>query len=64
MTKSLVFGVLVAKIQAVLFDIGETLLNFGRLGVFGLFRDGTCLAYDFLQKLGQPVGGLRVYMAI
>lgn len=52
-----------ARIQAVLFDIGETLLNFGRVDAMGLFREGTRLAYDFLKKLDQPVGGFRFYMA-
>ena len=52
-----------AKIQAVLFDIGETLLNFGKIDAAGLFRQGTRLAYDFLKKLDQPVGNFRVYMA-
>jgi HAD superfamily hydrolase (TIGR01549 family) len=50
------------KIEAVLFDIGETLLNFGRVDVISLFRQGGRLAYDFLEKLNQPVGSLRVFL--
>jgi putative hydrolase of the HAD superfamily len=50
------------KIQAVLFDIGETLLNFGQVDVAGLFKDGGKLAYDFLQRLGQPTGSLKMFL--
>ena len=52
-----------AKIQVILFDIGETLLNFGRVNTAELFKEGTSLAYDFLKKLGQPVGSFRIYLA-
>ena len=51
-----------AQIQAILFDIGETLLNFGRVDATGLFKEGTALAYDFLKKLGAPVGIFRIYL--
>ena len=50
------------KIQAVLFDIGETLLNFGRVDVISLFRQGGRLAYDFLKRLNQPTGSLRFFL--
>ena len=50
------------KIQAVLFDIGETLLNFGRVDVISLFRQGGRLAYDFLKKLNQPTGALSFFL--
>ena len=56
-------GIFVAKIQAVLFDIGETLLNFGNVDAVELFRQGTHLAYDFLKKSGRPVDNFRIYMA-
>ena len=51
-----------AQIQAILFDIGETLLNFGKVDAAGLFREGTSLAYDFLKKLGAPVGSFKIYL--
>lgn len=44
------------KIQAVLFDIGETLLSFGKVDVIALFREGGKLAHNYLKKLGQPAG--------
>lgn len=50
------------EIQAVLFDIGETLLNFGRVDVMSLFRQGGRLAYDSLKKLNQPTGSLRFFL--
>jgi HAD superfamily hydrolase (TIGR01549 family) len=50
------------KIQAVLFDIGETLLDFGRVDVTSLFRQGGKLAYDFLKKFNQPTGRLSFFL--
>jgi len=49
------------KIKAVLFDLGETLLNFGKLRPTRLFRQGARLSYDFLKSLGQPVGNFEYY---
>ncbi|NIA16898.1 MAG: HAD-IA family hydrolase [Planctomycetes bacterium] len=51
-----------AQIQAILFDIGETLLNFGKVDAAALFKEGTSLAYDFLKKLGVPLGSFRIYL--
>jgi putative hydrolase of the HAD superfamily len=49
------------KIKAVLFDLGETLLDFGRLNPREIFRQGARLSYDFLKSAGQPVGSFRYY---
>ncbi len=49
------------EIRAVLFDFGETLLNFGKVNVAELFSIGARLSYDFLKGLGQPLGGFRRY---
>ena len=49
------------KIKAVLFDLGETLLNFGKFNTTRLFRQGARLSYDFLQSCGQPVGNFNCY---
>jgi putative hydrolase of the HAD superfamily len=49
------------KIKAVLFDLGETLLNFGKVNTSKLFRQGARLSYDFLKNLDQPVGGFKYY---
>jgi putative hydrolase of the HAD superfamily len=49
------------KIKAVLFDLGETLLNFGKVNTTRLFRQGAKLSYDFLKGCGQPVGNFKYY---
>ncbi len=49
------------KIKAVLFDLGETLINFGRVNTTRLFRQGARLSYDFLRSCGQPVGNFNYY---
>lgn len=48
-------------IEAVLFDLGETLLNFGRLDRGQLFNDAVRQSYNYLQKLSQPVGSYGAY---
>lgn len=49
------------KIKAVCFDLGETLLNFGKVDIVKLFRSGAKLTYDFLKNLSQPVGKFKPY---
>jgi HAD superfamily hydrolase (TIGR01549 family) len=49
------------EIRAVLFDLGETVLNFGKIKATHLFRQGARLSYDFLRSRGQPVGNFEVY---
>jgi len=49
------------KIKAVLFDLGETLLNFGKVNTIMLFRQGARLSYDFLKSCRQPVGSFEFY---
>jgi HAD superfamily hydrolase (TIGR01549 family) len=49
------------KIKAVLFDLGETLLNFGEVNTNRLFQTGAKLSYDFLKGCGQPVGSFKYY---
>ena len=48
-------------IKAVLFDIGDTLVNFGKVSTFRMFKEGARLSYDYLQSLGQPVGHFTWY---
>ncbi|MBN2457440.1 MAG: HAD family hydrolase [Sedimentisphaerales bacterium] len=48
-------------IKAVLFDLGETLLSFGKINTSKLFKAGAKLTYDFLRSCGQPVGSFRYY---
>ena len=49
------------EIKAVLFDLGETLLTFGKVKATGVFRQGARLSYDFLKSCGQPVGSFKYY---
>jgi HAD superfamily hydrolase (TIGR01509 family) len=48
-------------IKAVVFDLGETLLNFGRLDTMQVFRQSARLAYDYLISHGQPAGNYWWY---
>ncbi|MBC8472019.1 MAG: HAD family hydrolase [Planctomycetes bacterium] len=49
------------KIKAVLFDLGETLLDFGKVQPGQIFCQGARLSYDFLKSCGQPVGNFKYY---
>ncbi len=49
------------QIKAVLFDLGDTLLNFGKLKKAKIFAAGARLTYDYLKSLNQPVGGFKWY---
>src|SRR4030042_6236048 len=49
------------QIKAVLFDLGETLINFGKFSATELFQQGASLSYDFLKSCGQPVGNFQYY---
>jgi FMN phosphatase YigB (HAD superfamily) len=49
------------KIKALLFDLGDTLLDFGKISPGEIFRQGARLSYDFLKSSGQPVSGFKYY---
>jgi len=49
------------EIKAVLFDLGETILNFGKINSTRLFRQGARLSYDYLKSCGQSVGNFEYY---
>jgi putative hydrolase of the HAD superfamily len=40
------------RIEAILFDLGDTLLDFGRVNLPSLFDEGAGLAYEYLRSLG------------
>ena len=44
-----------------MFDLGETLLNFGKVDKSRIFQQGARLSYDFLKSQGQPVGNFKYY---
>ncbi|MCY2926632.1 MAG: HAD family hydrolase [Planctomycetota bacterium] len=43
------------RIQGILFDLGDTLLNYGAIDVPALFQAGAKLAYDRLQEWGLAI---------
>jgi HAD superfamily hydrolase (TIGR01549 family) len=45
----------------VVFDLGETLLNFGRLDTMRVFRQSARLTYDYLMSHVQPAGNFWWY---
>jgi len=49
------------RIKAVLFDLGGTLLTFGKVNSFRLFRSAARGTYAFLKQAGQPVSSFRYY---
>lgn len=49
------------RIKGILFDLGETLINYGPVNVSALFRAGTHLAYEHLKELGQPLPSFNYY---
>ncbi len=49
------------KTKAILFDLGDTLVNFGEVKTFGIFRQGAQLTYAYLKELNQPVGSYFLY---
>jgi putative hydrolase of the HAD superfamily len=44
------------QIKAVMFDLGETLLNFGKVETMRVFRQSATQTYDYLISHGQPAG--------
>lgn len=49
------------RIRGIFFDLGETLLDFGKVDVGDLFQVGSRLAYDYLDELGQPLPTFERY---
>lgn len=47
------------RIKGILFDLGNTLLDFGRVDMLRLFKEGARQAYSYLQELNQPVPPFR-----
>ncbi len=49
------------QIKAVLFDLGDTLVNFGKVRTTSVFLEGARATYAFLQEHGQRVGSFARY---
>ena len=50
------------RIKGILFDLGDTLLDFGQLDVTSLFEAGGHLAYRHLRDLDQPLPPFPRYL--
>jgi len=51
----------VKRIKAIFFDLGDTLVNFGKVDIEDMFHKGARLAYDYLLQGGFPVPTFRAY---
>lgn len=49
------------KIEGILFDLGDTLLNFGQVDLQGLFKQGAGQAYEYLQRQGLALPSFSKY---
>ncbi len=52
------------RVKAVLFDLGDTLLNFGKVKTTRIFMAGAKASYDFLKNLGQPVNCFKYQLCL
>ncbi len=50
-----------AKLEAILFDLGDTLLDFGAVDTLEMFEQGARLTYDYLAKFNQPLPPFAQY---
>jgi len=49
------------RIRGILFDLGDTLIDFEHVSMTAMFRKGARLGYAYLQELGKPVPGFRKF---
>ncbi len=49
------------RIRAILFDLGETILNFGKVDIGKLFKEGAKHTYEYLKSLDQPLEDFKPY---
>lgn len=50
------------QIKAVLFDLGETLLNFGKVDTVALFKQAGKLSWNYLKQNDQSIENLKPYL--
>lgn len=50
------------KIKGVLFDLGDTLLNFGNVNKTVAIREAAQISYDYLINLNQPARSFGLYL--
>lgn len=49
------------KIKGILFDLGDTLIDFAHVSMTAMFRQGARLGHEYLQELGKNVPGFRKF---
>jgi len=49
------------EVKAILFDLGDTLVDFGKLSTTKMVLQGARSSYDYLRDLDQPVGSFARY---
>ena len=54
-------NVMAPSIKGILFDLGDTLVDFGHLDVPTLFEAGARQTYDYLQSLGERLPSFAAY---
>ena len=47
------------RVKGILFDLGDTLIDFAHVSMTAMFRQGARLGYAYLQELGKSVPGFR-----
>ncbi len=50
------------KIQAVMLDLGDTVLGYGKLDLPRVYEQACRRSYRYLKQLGQKVGSFKAYM--
>ena len=49
------------KIEGILFDLGDTLIDFAHASMTEMFLQGAKLGYEYLQELGKTLPGFRKF---
>ena len=49
------------RYEAILFDLGDTLINFGKVDKTAAIKEAARISYDHLKQLNQPVRSFRWY---
>ncbi|MCP4374710.1 MAG: HAD family hydrolase [bacterium] len=49
------------KIKGIMFDLGDTLIDFAHLSMTAMFKQGARLGHEYLQELGKSVPGFRKF---
>ncbi len=54
-------GHITMRIKGILFDLGDTLVDFGEVDIPSMFEAGARLAYDYLNELGRSLPSFARY---